>query len=157
MTFEVKVKQVPVQQVVSIRQPVLVDRLEQFLGDAYRRLEQYLERQGAAAAGPPMAIYHGAVNADQDGPVEACIPMRQRVAEDGSIYLRELDGGRVAYTAIGRGLLKFPEILAAYEAVHDWIGAHGYATAGPPREVYVADVQQAAPDAPVCEITWPIR
>ena len=29
---------------------------------------------GVPAAGSPMAIYHGAVNAGQDGPVEACVP-----------------------------------------------------------------------------------
>ena len=157
MTFEVKVKQVPVQLVASIKQPVLVERLVPFLEDAYRRLELHLERQGVAAAGPPMAIYHGPVNAQQDGPVEACIPVGQRIAEHRPIFVRELDDGSVAYTAIGCDLLQFPQILAASDAVHDWIGAHGRETAGLPREVYVADVQQAAPDAPVCEITWPIR
>ena len=71
--------------------------------------------------------------------------------------MRDLEGSSVAFTSIGRDLLKFPEILAAYDAVHAWIGEHGHETAGPPREVYVADPQQQAPGAPVCEITWPIR
>ncbi|MAG35344.1 MAG: AraC family transcriptional regulator [Dehalococcoidia bacterium] len=156
MGFEVKVKEVPTQPVVSIKEAVFVDRLDPFLLEAFSQLEGHLGQHSIPAAGPRMAIYHGEVNEEQDGPVEACIPVERPVAADGRIRVRELDGGPVAYTAITRPLLSFPEILSAYEAVHDWIGEHGHKTAGPPREVYTANAKTAAPGTPVCEITWPI-
>ncbi len=157
MQFEIKVKEVPTQPVVSIKEVVFVDRLDPFLLAAFSQLEDHLGQYSIRPSGPRMAIYHGEVSAEQDGPVEACLPVVQPVVAEGRIQLRELAGGRVAYTAITRDFLSFPEILSAYEAVYDWIGEHGHETAGPPREVYVADAKQAAPHAPVCEITWPIR
>jgi effector-binding domain-containing protein len=96
-------------------------------------LESYIcstfEELGDADDGRPFVLYHGAVNAEEDGPVEVCVP---KSGGD-----KQLPGGEVAFTAISGSQCDFPEILGAYEAVYRWAKEHDREAAGPPREIYL--------------------
>ena len=74
-------------------------------------------------------LYHGAVNTEEDGPVEVCVPQR-----DGG---KRLPAGEVVFTEIAGQQCSFPEILGAYEAVYRWAKEHGREPGGPPREIYL--------------------
>jgi len=75
------------------------------------------EELGKAGGGHPFVLYHGAVNTEEDGPVEVCVPQR-----DGD---KRLPSGEVAFTEIAGQQCSFPEILGAYEAVYRWAKEHG--------------------------------
>jgi hypothetical protein len=109
--------------------------------------------------GELLAIYHGEVNEDSDGPVEVCAPVARPDAVPSGMAIRAEAAHRQAYATITRAQFEYPQILSAYDAVADWISSAGLARAGPPREVYLqgVDVAAAAPGEPVCHIAYPIR
>jgi DNA-binding transcriptional MerR regulator len=112
------------QPYVSRTRRLLVPELEPFIADTFRELG----RDNAAA--PAFVLYHGPVNAEEDGPVEVCVP-----AGDGD---RRLPAGEVAFTEISGRQCQFPEILGAYDAVYRWVKEHGREPAGPAREIYLS-------------------
>jgi DNA-binding transcriptional MerR regulator len=137
--YDVVTKYVEEQPYVSRASRVYVRDLERFICDTFAELGS------AEAAAPPFVLYHGPVNHEEDGPVEACVPK-----PDGE---NRLPAGEVAFTAISGAQCDFPEILGAYESVYRWAREHGREPAGSPREVYVNRT-----DEPLrMEIALPLR
>ena len=122
--YDVVTREVPEQRYVSRTKRVLVPQLEPFIAEAFSELG----REDAAA--PGFVLYHGPVNAEEDGPVEVCVPRA-----DGD---RRLPAGEVALTEISGEQCQFPQILGAYEAVYRWAKENGRAASGPAREIYLS-------------------
>jgi DNA-binding transcriptional MerR regulator len=122
--YDVVTTKVEEQPYVSRTKRVLVPDLEPFIVDAFRELGR------DEAAAPGFVLYHGPVNADEDGPVEVCVPAR-----DGD---RRLPAGEIAFTEISGQQCQFPEILGAYEAVYRWAKEGGREVCGPAREIYLS-------------------
>lgn len=156
--FRVQERDVPGQMVISEKRSVRVTELENWLPGALRRLASAAASYGGLG-GELLAIYHGEVNEDSDGPVEVCAPLARPDAVPRGMAVRAEAGHRQAYTTISRAQFGYPQILSAYDTVADWISSAGLAQAGPPREVYLqgVDVAAAAPGDPVCHIAYPIR
>jgi effector-binding domain-containing protein len=121
--YDVIIKRVPEQRYVSRTQHVLVPELEPFIVETFRELGREAVRE------PGFVLYHGPVNADEDGPVEVCVP---EASGD-----KRLPGGEVAMTEISGEQCQFPQILGAYEAVYRWAKENGRETCGPAREIYL--------------------
>jgi DNA-binding transcriptional MerR regulator len=66
--YDVLTKQVDEQPYVSRARRVYVGDLDRFICDTFTELGY------AEAAAAPFVLYHGPVNHDEDGPVEACVP-----------------------------------------------------------------------------------
>lgn len=122
--YDVVTRTVQEQRYVSRTRRVLVPELEPFIVETFRELG----RDGAG--GPGFVLYHGPVNADEDGPVEVCVP-----SADGE---HSLPAGEVALTEIEGEQCAFPQILGAYDAVYRWAKDQGRQTAGPAREIYLS-------------------
>jgi DNA-binding transcriptional MerR regulator len=122
--YDVAAREVSEQPYVSRTKRVLVPELEPFIVDTFRELGR------DAAEDPGFVLYHGPVNAEEDGPVEVCVP-----TADGD---RRLPAGEVAFTEISGEQCQFPEILGAYEAVYRWVKETGREACGPAREIYLA-------------------
>jgi DNA-binding transcriptional MerR regulator len=137
--YDVVTKHVEAQPYVSRERRVYVRDLDTFISDTFAELGY------ADAAAPPFVLYHGPVNHEEDGPVEACVP-----APDGE---KRLPPGEVAFTAISGAQCAFPEILGAYESVYRWAKEHGREPAGPPREIYFNRVGEPLQ----MEIALPLR
>ena len=90
MPPEVQVRAVDPQPIISITQRVRVDKLDRHIRDSLATLVAHLEAAGETAAGAPFGIYHGPVNAEDDGPMEVCIPVRCMLADSGEIRARNL-------------------------------------------------------------------
>ena len=112
------------QPYVSRTKRVLVPELEPFIVDSFRELGR------DRATRPGFVLYHGPVNAEEDGPVEVCVP------RDGGD--RRLPAGEIAFTEISGEQCQFPEILGAYEAVYRWVKENGREPSGPAREIYLS-------------------
>jgi DNA-binding transcriptional MerR regulator len=122
--YDVITKKVREQPYVSRTKNVLVPELEPFIVDTFRELGS------DGAAEPAFVLYHGPVNAEEDGPVEVCVPR-----DDGDKWL---PAGEIAFTEISGQQCQFPEILGAYEAVYRWAKEHEREVCGPAREIYLS-------------------
>jgi DNA-binding transcriptional MerR regulator len=121
--YDVLTKHVDEQPYVSRTKHVLVPDLEPFIVDTFRALGRDDARE------PGFVLYHGAVNNEEDGPVEVCVP------QPGGD--KRLSAGQIAFTEISGEQCGFPQILGAYEAVYRWAKEHGREAAGPAREIYL--------------------
>jgi DNA-binding transcriptional MerR regulator len=121
--YDVLSKQVDELAYVSRTKHVLVPDLEPFIVDTFNALG----RDDAPA--PGFVLYHGAVNSEEDGPVEVCVP---QAGGD-----KRLPAGETAFTEISGEQCEFPQILGAYEAVYRWVKENGREADGPAREIYL--------------------
>jgi DNA-binding transcriptional MerR regulator len=137
--YDVLTKSVPETTYVSRSKRVLVPELVPFICSAFDELGL------SDHDGHPFVLYHGAVNAEEDGPVEVCVPKT-----DGQ---NRLPAGEVAFTEISGSQCDFPEILGAYEAVYRWAKEKGREPDGPPREIYL----NARDEELRMEIALPLR
>lgn len=153
--YEVEQRDVPEQVVLTeqrhLLQPALVDWIDSSMG----RLMKAAEAHGGGSAAP-FVVYHGEVNEDSDGPVEACVPIRADEPPSG-IAARVEPAHREAYVRLTKAQVAFPQILSAYDAVAQWIKENGFAIHDAPREVYFADFEAAGPDDAVCDVAFPMR
>lgn len=122
---------------------------------------QYIVKQEAVPAGPPMYLSHEmseeeakaaaeAGNAD----LEVAVPVMGDVADSDEIKAYELPGGTMA-KIVHRG--PYPECTKTYEKLFAWIGANNKQISGPIREVYLNDPAQVPPEELLTEIYAPIN
>jgi hypothetical protein len=104
-----------------------------------------------------LVVYHGAVNEESDGPVEVCVPVSRTQEAATDRALRREPAHREAYVRLTKAQVAYPQILSAYDAVAQWIGAHGRSGTGSPREVYFTDWGAAGPTDEVCDVAFPIK
>jgi len=155
-TFEVRERDVPEQLVLTEQRHVLLPELSDWIASAVPRLRRAAEACGGAAL-PPFIVYHGEVNQDSDGPVEACMPVDPGRAADTAAATRREPAHHEAYVRLRRAQAENPQILSAFDAVGQWITDHGREETGPPREVYFKNYGAAAPADEVCDVAFPIR
>ncbi|WP_309571713.1 helix-turn-helix domain-containing protein [Deinococcus sp.] len=154
-TFTVQTRDLPTRQLATIQKRVYQPELGGFLPPSIMRLIESIPAHGATITGPPFVIYHGAVTADSDGPVEVCVPYTGTLTPTGDITLREETAHHEAYVTVTKEQFEFPTILEAFDATATYADAHG--TRGPLicREIYPYDWDQAGPDDPAGEVAWP--
>lgn len=150
MSLEVQVKTIQPQRVLSVTHHVKVDKLDAVLHEALDLLFGMVSKQKGEAAGDPFGIYHGAINEQEDGPVEVCLPVSAKIEARGDVTVKQLEGGRAASVLMTGTQCDFPAILAGYDATADWINKNGYQMAEPPREIWY---HEQGPDAKM-EIVW---
>lgn len=154
MPYEISVREVEAQPIVSISRKLTVAGLDGFIREGTAALHQALERRGVAPAGPPFGLYHGPVNQEDDGPVEVCVPVARPVELGGEMRARELPAGRLASVTLRGAECHFPKVLEGYDAVYEWVERNGYRTEGPPREVWVSAPGVEGPPDEEMEIAW---
>ena len=150
MTMQVEERSLAPQQIVSIVAHVLVKDLDDVISRSLRELEAFVEAQGGKISGPPLGIFHGQINQEDDGPIEVCLPADGAFRAMGSVAVRELASGRAAVVEVRDEYMNFPKIIEAYDAGYDWIVSHGFRHAGPPHEVWIGSPESGGP----FEIVW---
>jgi hypothetical protein len=102
-------------------------------------------------------IFHGPVNDQADGPLEAVLAVPDEIEPTELIGIRVEPAHDEAYTTITKRQWDFPEILAAYDAV-----ACSPEVAARPgsqlscREVYLAEPEEVGDDDLICDIAYPL-
>ncbi len=153
--FEIKERDVPEQFMLTEQRHITVADLTAWMGATFGRMWEIAPQFGGIT-GPVLAIYHGEVNEDSDGPVEICAPISSDQPEPPDVPTRIEPAHREAYTRLRKGQVEFPQILSAYEAVEQWISTHGKTIGAPPREVYFTDFMNAGPNDEVVDIAFPL-
>ena len=163
--FVVETVQLPEQVVITEKRHTLADELPAWIGASLGRLERASRECGGVTAAP-FVVYYSEVSMESDGPAESCVPVadeaaaRAWAAEHGRAWetqVRVEPAQRFAYTRITKAQVAHPQILAAFEAVEEWITAQGLEQAGPCREIYFADWDAAGPDDAVCDVAFPVK
>jgi DNA-binding transcriptional MerR regulator len=150
MAFEVNVKKIPAQQVISLTRHVKVPKLGATISESVSALQSLLQGQNANAKEVPFGIYHGEINEQDDGPIEICIPADGNLKAEGDVQVKQLAGGEAACVMTVGAQTDFPAILGAYDAAADWIQKNGYQIAESPREVW----HSGPGEEPKMEIVW---
>ncbi|MER6068919.1 MerR family transcriptional regulator [Streptomyces sp. NPDC001817] len=163
--FVIETVDVPAQVVITESRHTLADELPTWIGASLGRLEE-AARECGGTTGAPFVVYHAEVSMESDGPAESCVPVADEAAARAwaagrgrawETTVRVEPATRLAYTRITKAQVAHPQILAAFEAVEQWMAGEGLEMAGPCREVYFADWDAAGPQDPVCDVAFPVR
>ncbi|MBE9479561.1 MAG: MerR family transcriptional regulator [Chloroflexi bacterium] len=157
MPYKVDQKELVDTMMISICEEVSIADLIPYICRSTASLRAFAVEAGLEVTGPPMGIYHGEVNEDSNGPVEIGLPFKGEAMPKEGIAIRNLKGGHVAYTYTTVEQARFPEILQAYDAVHEWIRQSGHQISESPREIYLATEEDVSQHEPFIEIAWPFR
>ena len=169
--FDVKLRDVPEQVVVTEQRTVDQAQLVEWLPGAMARVARsaegfggvigsssfpWLERRDHPSAGVFIVIYEGNPN-EGPVPVEVCAPVAgQNGPADAAT--RRVPAHREAYVRLTRAETEpTSRIGDAYVAVERWIGAQGLEVAAAPREVYYRDYHTAGPEDEVFDVAFPVR
>lgn len=144
MEREVKVGRREAARVVSKRLPALVSELPRVMSSAFGEVYGFLASHGIEPKGPPFVIYHELLVDDEPMEIEICAPVHRAVDPPAGWSFHDLPAGEFA-TLLHVG--PYDTVGAAYGSMTTWLVEHGYAPAGPPREVYLS-----GPETPPDEI-----
>jgi DNA-binding transcriptional MerR regulator len=153
--FEVKTRHVPARRLMSIQRRQCGDQTAAFVAEAKAEFSAHLG--GVGPTGPFTLIFHGPVNDQADGPIEAAIGVPPEVGPTDLIGIRTEPAHTEAYTTITKRQWDYPAILAAYDAV----GCSPQAAARPGsplscREVYLAEPESVGDDELICDVAFPL-
>ena len=140
---------------MSLQRRVFQPDLEKFILDTWDQFKEHLG--GEQPTGEFTVIYHGRVEQDLDGPVEAIMGCPESVQPSDAIGIRTEPAHDVAYTRLTKGQFEFPEILGAYDAVacSPQVQERGMSPLGC-REIYVGEWDELGDDDPAGDIAFPL-
>lgn len=154
--FTIETREVPAQRLMSIQRRQHGDQTDAVVAEAKAAFAAHLGP--VAPVGPFTLIFHGPVNDQADGPIEAALAVPEEIEPTDLIGIRTEPAHTEAYTTITKRQWDYPAILAARDAV----ASSSPATARPGsqlscREVYLAEPDAVDDDEPICDIAYPLR
>lgn len=153
MSYEVVVKEVNAQPIVSIRIKCHVAMIGSELAEILPEVFRYLRENDVWPSGPPFTRYHGFSEAEVD--IEGGMPVPAPLAGSGRIAAGELPGGKVATTIHTGPYEKLPE---AHDALHAWMKDQQIDPAGAQWEYYLTDPgKEPDPSKRQTELVLPIK
>lgn len=153
--FEVKTRHVPAYRLMSIQRRLYAAETDRFAREARAAFAEHLD--GAPPAGPFMLIFHGPVNDESDGPLEAALPCPDQIQPTAAIGVRTEPAHNEAYTTITKAQWEYPAILAAY----DTVGRSSLVSERPHsplscREVYLTEPEKIEAGDLICDVAFPL-
>jgi DNA-binding transcriptional MerR regulator len=153
--FEVRTRQVPSRRLMSIQRRLYGHQTAAFVKEAKAAFRVHLD--GVEPVGPFSLIFHGPVNDQADGPLEAVLAVSAEVEPTELIGIRVEPAHDEAYTTITKRQWDFPAILAAYDAVACSPAATARRGAQLScREVYLAEPDEIGDDDLICDVAYPL-
>ena len=153
--FTIQTRHVPARRLMSIQRRLRASETDAFVREAKNAFAQHLG--GFPPIGPFSLIFHGVVDNESDGPLEATLACSDEVEPTELIGIRIEVAHDEAFTTITKAEWEYPAILAAYDAVAcspEVIARPGSRLSC--REVYVAEPDVIADDELICDIAYPL-
>ncbi len=153
--YDVHVRHIPAQRVMTRQRRVRQPDLQNFILDTWADFNKHLD--GEQPTGQFTMIYHGRVEEDLDGPVEAIMGCPESIQPSDTIGIRTEPAHDVAYTRLTKSQFVFPEILGAYDAVacstHVQQRGSSQLTC---REIYLGGWDELSDDDPAGDVAFPL-
>lgn len=153
MPYEVSLVDSSPQRIAAVRKHTNVQQVGDAILSGFGALMRALTKEGVAAAGPPLIVYHHVIDQENDGDIEVCVPIEGALEEGAEVYVRELEGGKMA-TTVHRG--PYEQIAPAYHTLTGWISGRGHEIGGPPREIYLNDPRAVKPEELLTRVEFPV-
>jgi effector-binding domain-containing protein len=133
--YDMLERELPPQPTAVLRARLAVTEIPAWIGGAFAVIAEEVNRQGALLCGPPFARY---TSMGEDGvfDIEAGFPVAPAIADGSAVVGSELPGGH-AVTTMHVG--PYDRLAEAYDAIQDWLRAHGATATGAPWEVYLSE------------------
>jgi DNA-binding transcriptional MerR regulator len=153
--FPIAIRHVPARRMMSVQRRLRAAETDDFVREAKELFAAH--PGGPAAPGPFSLIFHGVVDHESDGPLEATLVCSDETEATAHIGIRSEPAHDEAFTTITKAQWDYPAILAAYDAV-----ACSPEVAVRPgtrlscREVYLAEPEAVGPDELLCDIAFPL-
>lgn len=142
----IALRPIPAQLVASVRGTLnAYDEIEELFGELQHSLKRHQQ------SGRRGAIWHACASRNEYIECEALILLQERVPEKGRMRVYEMPAN-TAVSLIHQGADDMIE--ESYRAARRWIKSQGYSTAGPNREIYLPNAENASVD--FTEIQFPI-
>jgi DNA-binding transcriptional MerR regulator len=160
-SYDIQTRSIPERTLLAISRHLHANQTDGFFSDAFARLRS--AGPGITGiAGCPFLIFYGEVSDDSDGPVELCRPVADSTAAvpapaTADIQLRAEAAHDEVFIRLARKDMSWPAMLPAVDALQAWLREQQREPAGALRQVLIADQRTAAPDAPVCDLSVPLR
>jgi len=153
--FPVQTRHVPAQRVMSIQRRLRAHETAAFAAEAKAAFAANLGE--AEPTGPFTLVFHGIVDNESDGPIEAMLGCPDDIEVTDLLGIRTEPEHDEAYTTITKAQWDYPAILAAYDAV----ACSPEVTERPKsrlscREVYLARPHDIGDDDLICDIAFPV-
>jgi len=153
VSYDIEVREVDPQLMVSIRTTCQAAEIAAVLQEILPEVYKFLERLGVKPSGPPFTRFHGFDQNRVD--LESGLPVSESVEGKGRIEPGELPGGTVVTTMHVGPYEKLPE---AHDALHVWMRKKNKTPSGPQWEYYWTDPgEEPDPSKRRTELIWPIR
>lgn len=153
MEHDIGIEDVAPQLVAATTMRTNLARIGDDIGAGFGTLMAAVTSEGVSVVGPPLVVYVGEISQDVDGDIEVCVGIDRPLSEPTDVHSKELEGGSMA-TALFRG--PYDQLSGVYESLTRWIPEHGYSFAGPPREIYLNDPQEVAPEELLTRVEFPV-
>ncbi len=154
-TYEVVLKPLPSQRILSLRQTIAT--YADIFG-LFQQLCGHLQAHGMApdAAHPCLALYYDQEYREHNVDVEVAAPLTGALPIKPTMSVRRLPAVESAACAVYHGRLE--HLGRVYSALLPWIERSGYRVAGPNREVYLRGPEPATVQAEVItEVQIPVE
>ena len=139
--------------IAGVKKRTNLKAMQQHVPEAFMLLKKGLDQAKAVPVGPPFILYHYPVDAESEGDIEICAPVRDPFPDTAGVVGREQEGGPVAATE-HHG--PYQELAGAYHAITAYISGNGYEIAGPPREIYMSDPRMVPAAELITRLEFPV-
>jgi effector-binding domain-containing protein len=153
MAYDIELKELDPQPMVSIRTTCRVAEIGPVLKEILPEVFYYLDKLGVRPSGPPFTRYHSFDGTACE--IEAGFPVAEPMTGQGRVVAGELPGGTVA-SAVHVG--PYEDLPRAHDAIDVWIREQGKKSRGPQWETYWTDPgQEPDPRKRKTELLWPVE
>lgn len=152
--FEIQTRYVAAQRVMSVQRRLHGSETDSFVREVKAAFTAHLGAD--QPTGPFMLIFHGMVDGENDGPLEAALGCPEHIQPTELIGVRTEPEHEEAYTTITKAQWAYPAILAAYDVVacSPSVAAHSQRRLSC-REVYLVEPDTIRDDEFVCDVAFP--
>ena len=158
--YEIVIKNVPAQKIVSAREVIARPELMRERCIALMNaVESLLKTNNVTPSGPSLAIYHNHSEAGIDTEMALIVPADTPSLQGGQAATRDLPGSTTMAATTYRGSYDDHGAVGnLHQSLARWIEQSGYRPTGPIREIYVqvpGTLGQGA--SGVMELNWPVE
>jgi hypothetical protein len=153
--FTIATRHVPARRMMTLQRRLRASETDTFVREAKRLFTEHLG--GTLPIESFSLIFHGVVDHESDGPLEAVLTCSDDVEPTELIGIRTEEAHDEAFTTITKAEWDYPAILAAYDAVacsSEVIARPGSRLSC--REVYLAEPDAISDTEHVCDIAFPL-